>query len=393
LSYIDLAGLTKTEQTSAIETIAGQLQPSLNLAEGPIVRVALFDLGADRSKRLLFIAHHLGVDAVSWRILLEDLQTAYEQLSQNGAIRLPAKTTSYKHWAEQLAAYAQSATVEGQLDFWLAQQSKAFSLPLDFEGINTAASFRRLSVSLSAKETQFLLREVPKVYQTQINDVLLTALAQAFSGWTRAKSLLIDLEGHGREEIMEDLDLSRTVGWFTTVFPVWLEGGGTANPGAELKKIKEQLRRIPQGGIGYGLLRYLNRAAGVAERLRGLPQAQVSFVYLGRFDQMISASSLFGPAPESSGPTSSAGGTRRYVLEVSSLVAEGRLQITWAYSQNLHRSSTVERLADNFLEALRAIVAHCHSPAAGGYTPSDFPEAELSQKELDELLADLSPVE
>lgn len=394
LSCIDLAGLTKTEQTSAIETTAGQLQPSLNLAEGPIVRVALFDLGAGRSMRLLFIAHHLAVDAVSWRILLEDLQTAYEQLSQNGAIRLPAKTTSYKHWAEQLGACAQSPEVEGQLDFWLAQQSKAFNgLPLDFEGINTAASFRRVSVSLSAKETQFLLREVPKVYQTQINDVLLTALAQSFSGWSRAKSLLIDLEGHGREEIMEDLDLSRTVGWFTTVFPVLLEGGGTANPGAELKKIKEQLRRIPQGGIGYGLLRYLNRTAGVAERLQGLPQAQVSFVYLGQFDQMISASSLFGPAPESSGPTSSAGGTRRYVLEVSSLVAEGCLQITWAYSENLHRSSTVERLANNFLEALRAIVAHCHSPAAGGYTPSDFPEADLSQKELDELLAELSPVE
>jgi NRPS condensation-like uncharacterized protein len=227
-SQMDLSALPEAEQGAAIESAAAELQASLNLSQGPLLRVALFDLGAHKPRRLLMVIHHLAVDGVSWRILLEDLQTIYQQLSRKEAIKLPPKTTSFKQWAKRLMEYAHSGALQQELGYWLAaSRTRAYRLPVDYpEGTNTEASARTVSVSLTAEETKALLQEVPKAYRTQINDVLLTALVQAFSRWTGAQSLLLDLEGHGREEIFEDVDLSRTVGWFTTIFPVLLDLGG-----------------------------------------------------------------------------------------------------------------------------------------------------------------------
>lgn len=186
------------------------------------MRVALFNLGAEQPGRLLLIIHHLAVDGVSWRILLSDLQTAYQQLERGEAIHLPPKTTSFKQWAERLRQYAHSAALQQDLEYWIAEPRLQIApLPVDFpRGSNTMAQARTVSVSLSVEETQALLQEVPAVYQTQINDVLLTALVKAFEHWTGQRSLLIELEGHGREEIFNDVNLSRAVGWFTALFPV-----------------------------------------------------------------------------------------------------------------------------------------------------------------------------
>jgi non-ribosomal peptide synthase protein (TIGR01720 family) len=249
------------------------------------------------------------------------------------------------------------------------------------------ANTAQVTVSLSLEQTRALLSEVPKAYRTQINDILLTALIQSFVQWTGEKVLLINLEGHGREELFEEVDLSRTVGWFTSLFPVLLDLNSVSNDtGASLKAIKEQLRRIPQHGIGYGLLRYLNLEA--ASRLQALPQAQVSFNYLGQF-QAFSSEPLLGYAPEESGAVQSAANPRSHLLDINSLISEGQLQIDWQYSENYHRRSTIERLAQSFIMALQALIAHCQSPDAGGYTPSDFPEADLSQEMLDDLINEL----
>ena len=185
------------------------------------------------------------------------------------------------------------------------------------------------------------------------------------------------------------MDLSRTVGWFTTHFPVLLDLERPSRPGEALKSVKEQLCRIPNRGIGYGLLRYLRGDTTVAGRLRTLPQPEVSFNYLGQFDQVLPASSPFAWAKESSGPDRSLRGRRHRLLAVTGCIIGGRLQLDWTYSENLHRWATIERLAQSFLEALRALITHCRFPEAEGYTPSDFPEADLSQKELDELIAEL----
>jgi amino acid adenylation domain-containing protein/non-ribosomal peptide synthase protein (TIGR01720 family) len=385
---VDLSALSKVEQVPAIEATAAKLQASLNLSEGPLVRVALFDRGPNQPSRLLFVIHHLVVDGVSWRILLEDLQTCYQQLSRGLAMKLPPKTTSFQDWAQRLSEYAQSTLLEQELEYWLAQSRfEVAPLPVDYpqgKDANIAASASNVVVSLSSAETRTLLQEVPQAYNTQINDVLLTALAQVFSQWLGTRYILVDLEGHGREEILPGVDLSRTVGWFTTVFPVLLDLRQTDHPGPALKSVKEQLRRIPNRGIGYGLLRYVKGDAEITEKLRSLPQAEVSFNYLGQFDQVLSPDLMFQIAKESSGPEHSRLGRRRHLLEVNALVAGGQLQLDWTYSSNLHQRATIESLAQGFLTALRSsLIAHCQSPEAGGYTPSDFPLTQMSQDALD----------
>jgi amino acid adenylation domain-containing protein/non-ribosomal peptide synthase protein (TIGR01720 family) len=396
----DLSALADEEQAEAFERIADELQASLNITDGPLMRVALFDLGDGKTGRLLTVIHHLAVDGVSWRILLEDLLTVYRQLSRGETARLPPKTTSFKRWAERLAVHAESEAVRGELAYWLAQSERLASspLPVDFrEGENTRASARVASVALNAEETHALLHEAPEVYHTQSNDLLLTALAKALAKWSGHTSHTLALEGHGREEIAEDIDLSRTVGWFTTIFPVALTlGDAPQSIGNTLQSIKEQLRRIPARGIGYGLLRY-TRASGSPqaelERLRAQPLPEVSFNYLGQFDQVLPASAPFALARESGGRLSSPTGHRRHLLEITGVVIGNQLRMDFTYSENVHRQATAERLAESFVAELRALIAHCQSPEAGGYTPSDFPLADLGQEQLDNVFARLDEEE
>ncbi|MBE9228589.1 amino acid adenylation domain-containing protein [Phormidium sp. LEGE 05292] len=370
-SLVDLSALPETEQASAIETTSTQLQASLNLSCGPLVRVALYNLGTGKPSRLLLIIHHLAVDGVSWRILLENLQTAYQQLESGRSIQLPAKTTSFKHWAFKLTEYARSSVAKKELTYWQSlSRTQIARLPLDCsEGANTEASAHTVSVSLNIEETRALLQEVPKAYGTQINDVLLTALVQVLAAWSGSNSVLVELEGHGREEILSDVDLSRTVGWFTTRFPVLLQYKATNNPGDVIKFIKEQLGAVPNRGIGYGLLRYLSGDAEITSILQTLPMAEVSFNYLGQFDWGMQADSLFKLAPESVGPEGSLLGHRSYLLDINGIVVEGQLQLTWTYSENFHYSTTIESLAQDYACALRSLIAHCLSPSARSYTP------------------------
>ncbi|WP_066382131.1 non-ribosomal peptide synthetase [Anabaena sp. CA = ATCC 33047] len=392
LAIADLSHLAPAAQTKAIESQAEEIQRSLNLADGPLMRVLLFNLGESSPSRLLIVIHHLAVDGISWRILLEDLSQAYKQLDSGNHIQLPAKTTSFKDWAIRLQNYAADPELHREIDYWLdSMQFAVAPLPLDFPATasaNTVGSSRTVSVSLSIEQTRALLQDVPVAYNTQINDVLLTALVESFAQWTGYDSLLIELEGHGREDLFTDVDLSRTVGWFTSIFPVCLKAG-LHHPGEALKSVKEQLRHIPNRGIGYGILRYLSRDAAINQQLGLLPQAQVSFNYLGQFDQTHLASLGWKYAQESSGSIHSPKGQRRHLLNVNGLVIEGRLQLEWKYSSAFHHQSTVENLANNYVKTLEAIIDHCLSTEAGGYTPSDFPEVNLSQEALDELLAEI----
>jgi non-ribosomal peptide synthase protein (TIGR01720 family) len=264
-------------------------------------------------------------------------------------------------------------------------------LPVDLAGgRNVKASARTASALLDAEETRALLQDVPAAYRTEINDVLLTALVLTTARLTGRRSLLVEMEGHGREDLFEDVDLSRTVGWFTSIFPVHLDLESAFDPGEALKAVKEQMRRIPNRGIGYGLLRYAGDDAETARALRALPAAEVSFNYLGQFDQMLPAASQFGVAAEHPGPSRNPDGGRGHLIEVSGLVAGGRLRVNWTYSENLHRRETVEALAQAFLGELRTLIAHCGSAEAGGFTPSDFADFDWSQSDLDSITAGIS---
>ncbi|HEX7184126.1 MAG TPA: amino acid adenylation domain-containing protein [Thermoanaerobaculia bacterium] len=384
--HVDLSALPDPRWREAVERTAQEIQISLDLARGPLLRTVWFAAGPGRPERLLWVIHHLAVDAVSWRILVEDLEDACDQLEEGSVVRLPSKTTSFKEWAERLAAHSRSGALAAEREHWSASRHWPAHLPTDFPR-STETRPRAggmVPVSLDNEETRALLQEVPPIYRTQINDVLLTALALCLSRWSDGGSLRIELEGHGREELFEDVDLSRTVGWFTILYPVVLDVAPTMPIGEALKSIKEQLRKVPYKGIGYGLLRWLSEdPEDVA--LRHLPPPEVSLNYLGQLDQGIPESSRFTPAPESKGDTVPANMPATHLLRVDAAVLEGRLHVGWLYSELLS-TATVQMLADNFVAILRRIIAHCREPEAGGYTPADFPLARLDSVRLERLL-------
>ncbi len=390
VSEVDLAGLSETEQQATLAARAEEEQSGLNLSHGPLLRAVLFRFGGGAPSRLLLVIHHLVVDGVSWRILLDDFATAYQQLARNEPVRLPAKTASFKEWSTRLREYGGSDTLAAQADYWLRGPAAAGSLPVDFPvgpEANTVASSARVRIALDCRQTSVLLHQVSGAYRTQVDDILLTALAQACARWTESRSLAVDLEGHGREELFADLGISRTVGWFTSIFPMRLDLTGRG-PGEDLKSIKEQLRGVPQRGIGYGLLRYLSPDVQLRARLAERPRAQVSFNYLGRIDGL-AAGPILNVSGEGLGAEEGPDGRRLYLLDVIGQVADDCLQLDLVYSTAVHRRATVERLANDILAGVESLLEHCLAPGAGGFTPSDFPEAGLSQEELDGLVAEL----
>ena len=392
LIHLDFSAVAEGDWPETIVKATEMLQNSLDLATGPVFQVGLMTFGDDIPARLFLVAHHLVVDAVSWRILLEDFQAILEQLEQGPSPVLPAKTTSFKHWAHYLQTVAQGDALKREIGYWTTPVRERISkLPVDVEaGADTEASAETVTLSLTTEETRALLHDVPSVYHTQVNDILVTALAMTLGHWTGTSTHLVDLEGHGRDGIGDAPDVSRTVGWFTTVFPVLLEVNRQTQPGEAIKSVKDQLRQIPNKGTGHGLLRYLSPEAETRARLAALPQAEVLFNYLGQFDQVLAADSRFVPAQEPKASDHSPLAARSHTFEINAHVGENRLQVNWAFSRNRHRRATVETLCGNYVEALRALIRHCLTPDAGGFTPSDFPGAKISQKDLDTLMLSLS---
>jgi fengycin family lipopeptide synthetase B len=387
LDRVDLTTVPADAREAAFTARADVLQRSLGLANGPLIRFALFDSGGE-PQRLLIVAHHLAIDAVSWGFVAQDVETAYTQAARGEAIHLPRKTTSFRQWAERLGAHARTGEVRQQAPFWL-RQTGVPPLPVDGDAAaNTEGQAERFGLELDEETTQALLTDVPPVYGTQINDVLLAALARAFRGWTGERAMLVDLEGHGREDLFDGVDLSRTAGWFTAIYPVRVELSAGGAPGDDLVAVKEQLRAVPEKGIGYGMLRWMSDDPEIPHALAELPPAQVCFNYLGRMDFGGSAGdALFAGMDADVGAARSPAGPRTHLIGVDAAVSGGRLFATWTYGRNVHRAETVERLATAFMDELRAIVAHCRDPQAGGYTPSDFALSGLDQDGLDAFLS------
>ncbi|HEY9658793.1 MAG TPA: condensation domain-containing protein, partial [Allocoleopsis sp.] len=328
------------------------------------MKVALLHLGnADDGQRptcgerLLWVAHHLITDGVSWRILLEDFQTIYQQISQGKTVQLPAKTTSWQQWATCLQNYAHSEALQQELPHWLNTTS---SIPNILHSSvdtshNTGANAKNITINLTPAETQSLLQELPSRHHTQIQNVLLTALLQTFRQCSGESSLCLDLEGHGRSDLFSDQDISRTIGWFTTLFPVQLTAPENATLTEVLQAVKTQLQQVPQQGIGYGLLRYLNTSE-VTDDLRDRPSATLRFNYLGQLDRGLQTTDLFKLASESCGIERSLRNPRPYLLDISAFVAEGQFQMQWSYSHAVHKAATIQTLADTFLGILRLLL-------------------------------------
>ncbi len=387
---VDLSHLSCHEQLTKMAEISEVQQRVLNLEEGPLMAVVFFALG--ESGKMLIVIHHLAVDGISWRIIIEDFVTIYQQLETQKPLQLPPKTSSFKTWAEELQNYAKTPEFYAQFKYWLNRDFPSISpLPLDCQGeaqSNIVAHAKTVSFTLTEEQTRLLLQEVPQAYNTQINDILLTALVQAFGHWTGSYKLLLDMEGHGRENVIESVNLSRTVGWFTSIFPVFFTLENLHHPGECLKSIKEQLRQIPNRGFDYGIGYYLNSDLTIQSPLKNYPKAQVSFNYLGQFTSHQIGEIGWKLSQESTGSIHSPLGQRSHLIAIHGIVVDGQLDMEWQYSENFHHQTTIKNLAAAYRDSLESLINHCLW-AEGGYTPSDFPDADLNQEELDELLLEL----
>ncbi|MBC2895657.1 non-ribosomal peptide synthetase [Rhodococcus sp. 4CII] len=383
------------------ELIASEHQAAvqrLRPAEGVVAQFVWLDPGL-----LIVVAHHLAVDGVSWRILLPDFAAAWDQVGSGAVPVLPEPATSMRRWAHALAEEAVRHERAAELVWWqnvvAGPDPPITDRPLD-PGLDLATALQDVSVEISSEDTAVLLTVLPGLYRGGVLDVLLTALVVASSRWRAERgipgtSMLLRLEGHGREQqVVPGADLSRTVGWFTTVFPVRIDlrgidlddaFAGGHDMGSAVKRVKEHLRAVPDMGIGYGLLRYLN-----PDTAGGLPRTepgQISFNYLGQVPDSVDDGTAAGwtPAdgfgdlsyvPDPDMPASAA-------IEINAIVIGGRLRVGFGFPDTLLGRAEVERLAARWREAVSALVFHARSGDAGGLTPSDVPLVDVTQSDLD----------
>ncbi|MDQ2882201.1 MAG: condensation domain-containing protein, partial [Actinomycetota bacterium] len=375
LHRVDLSALAGEDQTAAMEKVADNIHASFDLRAGPLLKAALLVFGAGQPCYLFMAAHHLVIDAVSWRILLEDLEATYHQAVRGEILPLEAKTTSFQNWANRLDEYVAKGSVDHELDHWV-DALETHQLPVDVASREPGVLSHAVSLVLDVEDTESLLRSAPTAYRTRVNDVLLSALAWALSRWTGESRVSIDLEGHGREEILDGVDLSRTVGWFTTMFPVALAVPDGAEPRWRdlIRSVRRQLRAVPGNGFGFGALRYLSSPAARQRLAVAGSGPQIGFNYLGQWE-----AASRDPAAQDAGAEGPGRGLYRavhgsigqaydpadpgaHLLEVVGAVQNGQLGFSWLYQPDRHHQATVQAVADDFAEALRGIARDCRGP-------------------------------
>ncbi|WP_405403341.1 amino acid adenylation domain-containing protein [Streptomyces sp. NBC_01104] len=372
---------------------------------GGMVRAVWCDRGPDRSGLLVLVIHHLVIDGVSWRVLAPDLAQAYAAAAQGLAPRLQPAGTSLRTWSRRLTEAALSPEREAELPYWtelLAGREPLLGTRAPDPERDVLGTAGRLTLRLPAEVTRALLTTVPTAFHAEVNDVLLTAFALAHRQWRGGERVLVDLEGHGREESgAPGTDLTRTVGWFTSLHPVLLDVAGATGPGTALKTVKEQLRAVPDKGIGYGLLRHLN--PGTAERLAPQAGAQIGFNYLGRFAAAgAEADWAVVPRVEDGIPGGDDTMPLGHPLELDALTQDGpdgpELVARWSWASGILDEKEVAGFAAAWFDALRALALDGARPGAGGRSPSDVAAAGLTQSEIELLerrrpgLVDLLPL-
>ncbi|WP_437937133.1 amino acid adenylation domain-containing protein [Sorangium sp. So ce341] len=396
----DLVWELTARDAEELERVCTHVQQRFELDRGPLLRAALIDFAGET--RLLLAAHHLVVDGVSWRVLIEDLGVALARLASGEAPSLGLKTSSFKRWGEALEALAREPE-PAELEYWLAlaEQPAPPELPRDRASGEALVRHRRTaSFRLDAARTGQLLRAVPEAYRTQVNDLLLAALGRAVCRFTGERSAWIELESHGRQDCFDGVDASRTVGWFTSMFPVRLApalGDDDASLKRAILSTKHTLRSVPRGGLGFGVYAELG-ADEIRERLARMPRARVTFNYLGQLDPSFGRGAAFELAPEGPGPIQSGSAPLGNWLNVHGQVSGDELEIGVSYSGEWYDAETVERLAASYQRELELLIGHALSPDAGCLTPSDFPLAALDAAELEALplrprdVADIYPL-
>ncbi|WP_162052138.1 non-ribosomal peptide synthetase [Pontibacter pamirensis] len=373
VEVVSLKDLSGDMLSTGITAVCEAYQQGIVLEKGEIMKLVLLETPIEEeSNRLLLAIHHLAVDGVSWRILLEDLEQSIMAVRESRGVELGLKSSSYRQWQAAMQQYAETKAV-GQQTYWQKTVKTAFTLPVDkdCEVLPKVADQESCYVTLSASLTQALLTEVQQAYHTQINDFLLAALADTLGRWSNQKQVVIALEGHGREDISAEVDISRTVGWFTNLYPVLLDIDNQASASGLLQSVKEQLRQVPGKGLGYGALRYLHPEKKVRESLAG-QNFEVVFNYLGQLDNAIAGSQWFAGTEESAGAAVGLQNQISSKLDIGASVLQGQLSLEWRYAANQYEAETIKTLAENYLQLLTDLITHCQEKQVPQHTPSDY---------------------
>jgi non-ribosomal peptide synthase protein (TIGR01720 family) len=402
LLHVPLAHLDPSARGARIEEALAHLQDQIDLAAGCLLNAGWFDAGPDQPGRLVVIVHHLAVDIVSWPLLVEDITAAYRQLAGGEPVRLSTKTTSFKRWAELLCEYACSDALRQEAAWWLDLCSRtAPPLPRDYPaGENSQESSASLTLDLDEEDTEILLAQTLRNLGTRIHNLVLAAVALALGRWTRQREVRLSVEGHGREDIGPRVNISRTLGWFTSFFPVSLALDPAKDDQLRLLPLVRQLEQIPHRGMGYAVLRYLSPDPAIRQALAAVPDPEVAFNFTGQQGQRpapdgthreeapqpLQAADAWGPISEAVGLVQLSEGTRgarRHLLEISAGVRGGRLRLRWSYSRQVHSADTLRTLAEDTLQILRGYTGH----PVTLHTPGDVP-AELTDTIPDDPAAD-----
>ncbi|HMQ70356.1 MAG TPA: amino acid adenylation domain-containing protein, partial [Ignavibacteria bacterium] len=388
----DIRSVSNDDFENRIKKTGDRYQAALDIEKGEIVKFVLIQTPeSGKENRLLLIIHHLAIDGVSWRIILEDLEIILTGLSENRETDLGKKTSSYRQWFKVLEQYGKSKELLLQDKYWTKtiESYEPVKTDKEYDGAVRAKDIKSSITKLDEKRTRLLLSEVPGVYHTEINDILLCALSMTISEWNSNEKVIIGMEGHGRESIsesvIENTDTSRTVGWFTSLYPVLIELNKGLSISGSIKSVKEQLRRVPDKGLGFGVLKYINKEKKYSEKAYW----DIVFNYLGQLDQAVSGSKWFSGAGESAGEFRSPEQIISEKLSVNGMIRGGELLVNWTYSDKFFKEETIASLAEKYKENLEALISHCMEQQKSGseFTPSDYGLGnEISYDELDKFL-------
>ncbi|XAK55835.1 amino acid adenylation domain-containing protein [Bacillus inaquosorum] len=402
LQMIDLSAPEDTNGNRAYEPIikhyVRDIQQKMDLKNGPLLQAGLFR--TTDGDFLFLSAHHFVVDGISWRVLLEDLSLGYHQATGGEDIKLPPKTSSFKAYAKKLSGYAESQQLIKQLKYWReTEEYQTDALPFDQIDGPIANERKRSTISftLNDKETAALLKDANSAYNTDTQDLLLASVILALRHWTNQSAFKLSLESHGREDVLDGIDVSRTVGWFTAIYPLLIKLNADLPDSEEgmvhvLKTTKDTLRRVPDKGFGYGVIKYLTPPDKKDINFTGAPE--INFNYLGQFESGSPAEApeedAFSFSPLGAGDDISTTWNREQSLDISAIAAEGKMTVNMTYDNARFERKTIEQLSETCRQFLLQLIEHCQNKSETEKTISDFDDQELTEDALQEIADMLS---
>ncbi len=374
--YFDLSQYSHMQQCEKIKQLMDETNSSINIENNSLFNVVMMDLDKNR-QALLFTAHHLIVDGVTWRVILNDFIDVLKQLDEGTEVRLPLKTHSYKEWAEALKTYSRK-DFSDEVDYWKAILNKEISYNVDYDKEeDTVETSNVFSQEIDEETLNSLIEKSNEIYNIDLNEVLIIGLVLTLNKLTKKDEIIVELERHGREAVNDYIDVSRTVGWFTSMYPVYFSIE-YEDIEESIKSLKEQLRNIPNKGFNYSILKFLNG------ELKGQETKYVRFNYLGDFDNIIDKEK-FKLSNIEFGLESDKNNSLTALIDIAAMIVNKKLKITVEYSRSKFKNETMENFVQTYVETLKLILDKCSNKDFKEFTPSDFDAVNISQEDLNAL--------